>query len=113
MNLKIAGPGKKNAMKRAYDTIRDLKQRLSDEVAVDARLRRRYAADLDILDAGDSAPCWDEILDAARCKPAPLTTQYRLDTGAGSYESDSILLLVLEVLRHRLWHFTAGDGWVD
>ena len=41
-------------------------------------------------------------------------SKYRLIVqGAGSYEADSVLLLVVEVVRHRFWHWKRGDGWVD
>jgi hypothetical protein len=31
----------------------------------------------------------------------------------GEYESDTLLGLILEILRHRLWHLCRGDGWID
>jgi hypothetical protein len=37
-------------------------------------------------------------------------------TDEAYYESDSnwpILRTVLEVLKHRAWHWRQGDGWVD
>lgn len=31
----------------------------------------------------------------------------------GSYEADSLLSLLVEVFKHRFWHWRRGDGWVD
>jgi len=41
-------------------------------------------------------------------------TKYRLEVeGAGSYESGSLLKLILLVLKHRFWHWKHGEGWID
>jgi len=41
-------------------------------------------------------------------------SRYRLTVAdAGQYEADSLRSLLLEVVRHRLWHFRRGDGWID
>ena len=34
-------------------------------------------------------------------------------TGAGLYEADSLRSLLIEVIKHRLWHLRRGDGWID
>lgn len=38
---------------------------------------------------------------------------YRLEVQAGSYEAESLPALLLEVIKHRFWHWRRGDGWVD
>jgi len=42
-----------------------------------------------------------------------MKSYYRLVTPMGSYEADSFLSLLWEVLKHRFWHWRRGDGWVD
>jgi len=42
-----------------------------------------------------------------------MRSYFRLDVPAGAYEADSILSLFWEVIKHRLWHWRRGDGWVD
>jgi hypothetical protein len=42
-----------------------------------------------------------------------MESRYRLVVAAGSYEAHSLTGLLWEILCHRLWHFTHGDGWVD
>lgn len=42
-----------------------------------------------------------------------MTSRYVLRTSGGDYAADSIAALLLEVLRHRAWHWRRGDGWVD
>jgi hypothetical protein len=37
----------------------------------------------------------------------------RLETEAGTYEADTLFRLLVEVFRHRFWHWRRGDGWVD
>ena len=39
--------------------------------------------------------------------------KYKLMVAEGSYEADSLWSLLLEVLRHRFWHWRRGDGWRD
>ena len=40
-------------------------------------------------------------------------TQYRLIVTDGEYRANSLLGLLIEVLRHRWEHFRRGDGWRD
>lgn len=44
-----------------------------------------------------------------------MRSYFRLDVPAGApeEEADSLLALFCEVLKHRLWHWRRGDGWVD
>lgn len=42
-----------------------------------------------------------------------MTARYTLHTGAGDYAADTLLALAWAVLRHRVWHWRRGDGWVD
>ena len=42
-----------------------------------------------------------------------MRSYYKLEVPAGAYEADSLSSLFLEVLKHRLWHWRRGDGWVD
>lgn len=43
-----------------------------------------------------------------------MNTYYKLETGkAGYYESNNLINLFLQVIRHRFWHLFKGDGWVD
>ncbi len=46
-------------------------------------------------------------------KTTSKVSRYRLLVAAGSYESDSLLGLLAEVVRHRLWHWRRGEGFVD
>lgn len=39
--------------------------------------------------------------------------RYRLAVPEGTYESDTLIGLVAEVLRHRAWHLLRGEGWRD
>jgi len=39
--------------------------------------------------------------------------KYKLIVPAGSYEADSLMKLIHEVLKHRMWHLFRGDGWID
>jgi hypothetical protein len=39
--------------------------------------------------------------------------RYRLVVPEGSYEADSLVGLLWEIVSHRLWHFFQGDGWID
>lgn len=39
--------------------------------------------------------------------------KYRLIVSQGTYESDSLIKLVCEIVWHRTRHFLAGDGFVD
>ena len=38
---------------------------------------------------------------------------FTLTCPAGTYAADSLLALAWEVLKHRAWHFSRGDGFVD
>ena len=37
----------------------------------------------------------------------------KLTVDDGTYESETLAGLILEVLRHRFWHWRNGDGWRD
>ena len=39
--------------------------------------------------------------------------RFKLTVPEGEYEADTLWGLCLDVLRHRLWHWRRGDGWVD
>lgn len=39
--------------------------------------------------------------------------RYRLVVEEGTYEAETLVGLLLEVLKHRLWHLRRGDGWRD
>jgi hypothetical protein len=42
-----------------------------------------------------------------------VTPRYRLIVSTGEYQAETVLQLVIEVLRHRAWHLFRGEGWVD
>ena len=33
--------------------------------------------------------------------------------GAGVYKADTLLQLIIEVLKHRLWHLLNDGKWID
>ena len=39
--------------------------------------------------------------------------KYKLNVKAGAYFANSLPKLFFEMLKHRLWHFRRGDGWID
>jgi hypothetical protein len=39
--------------------------------------------------------------------------KYKLSVRAGSYSADSLITLLWAVFKHRCWHLSRGDGWVD
>ena len=39
--------------------------------------------------------------------------KYTLLVSAGTYTSDSLFGLFVEVMKHRLFHLKRGDGWMD
>jgi hypothetical protein len=39
--------------------------------------------------------------------------KFKLIVEAGVYESDSLLSLILEVLKHRFWHLINHGKWMD
>jgi hypothetical protein len=39
--------------------------------------------------------------------------KFVLNVESGIYEADSLFSLMMEVIRHRLWHWRRGDGWID
>jgi len=39
--------------------------------------------------------------------------KYKLIVSAGYYESNNLLFLLVDVIKHRTWHLINGDGWVD
>lgn len=39
--------------------------------------------------------------------------KYKLIVEAGYYEADTLIGLLWEVFKHRLWHYRQGHGWVD
>jgi hypothetical protein len=48
------------------------------------------------------------------CRRSPTNdARYLLVAGAGVYEAGTLPGLLWAVLRHRLWHWWRGDGWVD
>ncbi len=38
---------------------------------------------------------------------------YQLKVEAGTYESNYLVGILWEVLKHRFYHFTHGEGWRD
>ena len=38
---------------------------------------------------------------------------YRYDCKVGFYESDSYIGLMLEIVKHRLWHLWEHGKWMD
>ena len=34
-------------------------------------------------------------------------------SSGGSYFADSLWGLFMEIMKHRVWHWKRGDGWVD
>jgi hypothetical protein len=39
--------------------------------------------------------------------------KYKLIVREGYYKSNSLMLLIYELIKHRLWHLFNGHGWRD
>ena len=39
--------------------------------------------------------------------------KYKLIVPAGSYEADSLIKLIYELLKHRMWHLLKHKKWMD
>ena len=42
-----------------------------------------------------------------------METKYRLEVKEGYYENDNLILLVLQVFLHRLWHLKKHGKYTD
>ena len=38
---------------------------------------------------------------------------YNLKVPAGTYSSNNIFILILEIIKHRLWHLFKNGKWTD
>jgi hypothetical protein len=39
--------------------------------------------------------------------------KFKLVCAAGTYEADSLLSIIVEVLKHRFWHLRTHGKWMD
>jgi hypothetical protein len=42
-----------------------------------------------------------------------MKSNFKLLTKAGTYEADTFLKLVVEVIKHRFWHLRTHGKWMD
>ena len=57
--------------------------------------------------------CQNMTYQSDKTKPKMTKREYKMECDSGYYVANSFWALGWLILKHRLWHWSRGDGWID